>query len=148
VAVRPPELLSNNLKDPLAAALDYELAADMAYSLGQAGKRVERELAALAQMRVDDPNRLEALESCARAVHAYLIQREICGMCRHDAIIREMGIPQSVLVRLGASVAYSGAKPSRSHPRDIVPSWVSLRWTSTRSALMSISTQSGDSACG
>jgi predicted ATPase len=103
MAVRPPELFSTKLKDPLAAALDYELAADMAHSLGQAGKRVERELTALTLMGVDDPKRLEALKSCAKAVHAYFIQREICGMRRHDAIIREMGIPQSVLVRLGAS---------------------------------------------
>lgn len=103
MAVRPPELFAAKQKDPLAAALDYELAAEMAYSLGQAGKRAEREIAALVQMSPDDPKRAEALSSAAKAVHAYFIQREICGMRRHDAIIREMGIPQAVLVRLGAS---------------------------------------------
>jgi hypothetical protein len=103
MAVRAPEIFSNKLKDPLAAALDYELAADMAYSLGQAGKRVECEIALLAQISAEDPERNAALKSAAKAVHAYFIQREICGMRRHDAVIREMGIPQSVLVRLGAS---------------------------------------------
>jgi hypothetical protein len=103
MAVRPPELFSTKLKDPLAAALDYELVAEMAYSLGQAGKRAEKEIALLALMGAEDPERIPALKSAAKAVHAYFIQREICGMRRHDAVIREMGIPQAVLVRLGAS---------------------------------------------
>jgi hypothetical protein len=103
MAVRPPDLFSSKPKDPLAAALDYELMAEMAYSLGQAGKRAEREVDLLGAMNDDDPQRPEVLQSAAKAVHAYFIQREICGMRRHDAVIREMGIPQSVLVRLGAS---------------------------------------------
>jgi hypothetical protein len=103
MAVRPPDLVSSKYKDPLAAALDYELMAEMAYSLGQAGKRAEREIALLGAMNADDPRRPEILQSAAKAVHAYFIQREICGMRRHDAVIREMAIPQSVLVRLGAS---------------------------------------------
>jgi hypothetical protein len=42
------------------------------------------------------------LRNAAAAVHAYFIQRELCGFRRHDDVIREMGIPRSVLVRLGA----------------------------------------------
>jgi hypothetical protein len=103
MAVRPPDLFSSKPKDPLSAALDYELMAEMAYSLGEAGKRAEKQIALFGAMNADDPQRPEVLQSAAKAVHAYFIQREICGMRRHDAVIREMGIPQSVLVRLGAS---------------------------------------------
>ncbi|WP_367161450.1 DUF6665 family protein, partial [Mesorhizobium sp.] len=46
-------------------------------------------------------NRL--LKEAAAAVHAYFIQRELCGLRKHDAVIREYDIPRAVLVRLGAS---------------------------------------------
>ena len=36
------------------------------------------------------------------AVYAYFIQRELCGLRRHDEIIRDYAIPREVLVRLGA----------------------------------------------
>jgi hypothetical protein len=103
MAVRPPDLLGMKGKDPLAAALDYELAAEMAATLGRAGKQAETLLAILEALPADDPERQTALKAAAKAVHAYFIQRELCGMRRHDAVIREMRIPQAVLVRLGAS---------------------------------------------
>ena len=103
MAVRPPDLLGMNGKDPLAAALDYELAAEMAATLGRAGKQAEALLAILEALPADDPERQAALKSAAKAVHAYFIQRELCGMRRHNAVIREMRIPQAVLFRLGAS---------------------------------------------
>lgn len=46
--------------------------------------------------------RVVLLREAAKAVHAYFIQRELCGLRRHDDVIREMGIPRAVLVRLGA----------------------------------------------
>jgi hypothetical protein len=53
-------------------------------------------------LSADNPKRAGTLNSAAKAVYAYFIQLEVCGMRRHDAVTREMGIPQSVLVRLGA----------------------------------------------
>ncbi|WP_348639918.1 DUF6665 family protein, partial [Mesorhizobium sp. M7A.F.Ca.US.001.04.1.1] len=32
----------------------------------------------------------------------YFIQRELCGLRKHDAVIREYNIPKAVLARLGA----------------------------------------------
>lgn len=89
--------------DPLAAAFQYEAAAEIAVSLGLAGKRVEATLAALKATGREDPLREERLKAAAKAVHAYFIQREIIGLRRHQLIIREMGIPGEVLARLGAS---------------------------------------------
>ena len=103
MALRPPSKLNPMKDDPLAAAFQYEAAADMAASLGIAGRKVEAALAALERLETSDPERPERLKDAARAVHAYFIQRELIGLRRHDILIREMGIPKEVLVRLGAS---------------------------------------------
>ncbi|MGB3501273.1 MAG: DUF6665 family protein [Mesorhizobium sp.] len=80
--------------------IETEIVAEMASSLGHAGRKVE---AALKALNAGDPaNRDALLRHAARAVHAYFIQRELCGLRRHDDVIREMGIPRAVLVRLGA----------------------------------------------
>lgn len=83
--------------------LDYEMAEEMAVSLGRAGERVARTLAAYTADRDDPEKRPTLLREAARAVHAYFIQRELCGLRRHDDAIRHYGIPPEVLARLGAS---------------------------------------------
>lgn len=82
--------------------LDYELAEEMAISLGRAGERVEKALSAYRASRNDDELRASTLKAAARAVHAYFIQRELCGLRRHDDAIRHYDIPREVLARLGA----------------------------------------------
>lgn len=82
--------------------LDYEIAGEMASALGRAGKRVEDTLARLRQNTGGPEARTALLRDAAEAVHAYFIQRELCGMRRHDAVIREYDIPKAVLARLGA----------------------------------------------
>jgi hypothetical protein len=85
------------------ATLDHELAEEMAISLGRAGERVEASLKALAAAGPDGEARGPFLREAARAVHAYFIQRELCGLRRHDDAIALYGIPREVLARLGAS---------------------------------------------
>ncbi len=80
--------------------LGHEILAEKAASLGRAGERVE---AALARLREDESGECALLlKAAAEAVHAYFIQRELCGLRRHDAAIREYDIPRAVLARLGA----------------------------------------------
>jgi hypothetical protein len=100
MAVRAPGVLTNGGADPLAAAFEYEAAAEAAHSLGLAGKRVEAAMGALL-MAGDDRERL--LTQAAVAVQHYLIQRESMGLRRHETVIREYRIPKAVLARLGAS---------------------------------------------
>ncbi|MGY6706870.1 MAG: DUF6665 family protein [Rhizobiaceae bacterium] len=83
--------------------LDYEIAGEMAVSLGRAGERVARALADYRAHRDAPERRPILLKEAARAVHAYFIQRELCGLRRHDDAIRHYGIPPEVLARLGAS---------------------------------------------
>lgn len=81
--------------------LDYEIAGEMASSLGRAGERVAITLAALPRAG-EGPSRAAALRAAADAVYAYFVQRELCGLRRHDDAIREYAIPREVLARLGA----------------------------------------------
>jgi hypothetical protein len=83
--------------------LDYEVVAEMATSLGEAGRKVELAMAALREEAASDAPREAALRAAARAVHAYFIQRELCGLKKHDDAIRHYDIPRAVLARLGAS---------------------------------------------
>lgn len=83
--------------------LGQEIMAEKAASLGRAGEKASRALARLAQATPDDPSRAALLKEAADAVHAYFIQRELCGLRRHDGVIRDLAIPRAVLVRLGAS---------------------------------------------
>nr|WP_265517163.1 DUF6665 family protein [Nitratireductor luteus] len=81
--------------------LDYELVEEMAIALGEAGRRAERALGRLHAQAPDEVDP-ELLKVATDAVYAYFIQRELCGLKRHDAVIRDMGIPRKVLARLGS----------------------------------------------
>ncbi|MGB3391397.1 MAG: DUF6665 family protein [Pseudaminobacter sp.] len=82
--------------------LEHEMLAEMAASLGRAGERAEICLARLGQVARESPERTRLLKEAAAAVHAYFIQRELCGLRRHDDVIRDLRIPGQVLARLGA----------------------------------------------
>ncbi|WP_217575776.1 DUF6665 family protein [Mesorhizobium sp. GbtcB19] len=82
--------------------LGHEILAEKAAALGRAGQRVEETLAKL-RKGGEGEHRNRLLKEAAAAVHAYFIQRELCGLRKHDAVIREYDIPRAVLVRLGAS---------------------------------------------
>jgi len=113
MSVRPPSNLGNaSVSDVLFDALGQEILAEKASALGRAGEKAE---AALARLNAHagttgddgaaaerDSQRLVLLREAADAVYAFFIQRELCGLRRHEAVIRELGIPREVLVRLGA----------------------------------------------
>ena len=82
--------------------LGHEILAEKAAALGKAGEKAQKALAKLAEHPKGAEGREAMLKAAAEAVHAYFIQRELCGFRRHDAVIREYEIPIAVLVRLGA----------------------------------------------
>jgi hypothetical protein len=87
------------------AALENEMLAEKASSLGRTGRHVEKAMAALHAFDAeggDREDRLPLLKHAARAVWAYFVQRELCGLRDHRDVIRFYNIPQEVLVRLGA----------------------------------------------
>ena len=104
MALRPPGDSHRRLREQTRNdVLGMEIMAEMASSLGRAGEDADKALRRLESLQRDDPLRTEALKSAARAVYAYFIQRELCGLRRHQDAIRDYRIPDEVLVRLGAS---------------------------------------------
>jgi hypothetical protein len=113
MSLRPPSNTSGaSLSDVLFDALGHEILAEKASALGRAGEKAEACLARLDAhvegQRDDhaasghDSHRMTLLKEAADAVYAFFIQRELCGLRRHDAVIRDLRIPREVLVRLGA----------------------------------------------
>ncbi len=105
MTVRPPSSLGPraSLGDALFDAFQHEILAEKAASLGRAGENAARALEKLHALAPDSAERRAALKEAVQAVHAWFIQREICGLRRHQDVVRELRIPQEVLARLGAS---------------------------------------------
>ena len=93
------------LRQRLASGTDgiaQEIMAETAGSLGHQGRMVEKTVAALREFKGADEDRQSLVRSAAKAVYAYFVQREACGMRNHRDVIQFYGIPGEVLVRLGA----------------------------------------------
>lgn len=102
MSLRPPSYLARpSATEAAFDALGHEILAEKAAALGRAGQKVEETLARLRD-NGDDRLRQGLLKDAAEAVHGYFIQRELCGLRKHDAVIREYSIPKAVLARLGA----------------------------------------------
>ncbi|WP_269930648.1 DUF6665 family protein [Aminobacter sp. HY435] len=101
-SVRPPSILSTRSEQAFNV-LEYELLAEKAVALGRSGERVAAALGKLNEHKGEAGERRVLLKAAADAVYAYFIQRELCGLRRHDDAIRDYAIPGEVLVRLGAA---------------------------------------------
>lgn len=81
------------------AAIETELQGERAFSLGEAGKKIERLLAELA---ASVPALYEdALYDAATAVWYYLIIRESMGMYDHDEALKVYNVPSAVRAKVG-----------------------------------------------
>ncbi|WP_224702814.1 DUF6665 family protein [Devosia aquimaris] len=83
-------------------ALDHEIAAERASSLGAAEKRV---IAAIAALSAPGGDAEPALATARKVVWEYFVQRELVGFRRHTDVIQALNIPPQVLVGLGAMSA-------------------------------------------
>lgn len=93
------------LRQRLASGVDgivHEVNAEKASSLGHHGRLVEKTMIALRDFKGPADERLALVKAGAKAVYAYFVQREACGMRNHRDVIQFYGIPGEVLVRLGA----------------------------------------------
>jgi len=101
MTLRWPERLSGAGQNT-ANPLEFEILAEKASALRRAGEQVEKALEKLRSAPAGSSERHTCLKEAAEAVYSYFIQRELCGLRRHHDVIREYGIPNEVLVRLGA----------------------------------------------
>jgi hypothetical protein len=94
-----------------AAALDYEIAQEMAAALGRLGRRLEAALAALAQFdhaNVTDAesrtrDRRVLVAEAGDALWHFVVQREACGLRDTRQIMRDYRVPPEVQYRMGIS---------------------------------------------
>ncbi|WP_295811319.1 DUF6665 family protein [uncultured Nitratireductor sp.] len=103
--LRLPNSVTGLMSHPVSGdtVLQHEIVAEQASSLGHAGRRAEKALGRLAAVDSDDGQELQrCLYAAADAVHCYFIQRELCGLRKHDDVISDLSIPGNVLARLGA----------------------------------------------
>ena len=99
-------LRSSFTRQDALVAVQGELVAEMAHTLGRNGRRVETALGRLAAFEAapGTPEEREALvRAAATAVWYFFIQREACGLRDHRPVIAQHQIPREVLRRLGAS---------------------------------------------
>ena len=86
--------------------LKTEIAAESASSLGHHGRQVETAMNALRAFDAAGngaaEQRLDLLKTAATAVWKYFIQREMCGMRDHRWVIKDYGITDEVMFRMGA----------------------------------------------
>lgn len=86
----------------LMAGIEAELLQERMFALGQAGKKVEHGLAALAAAPDATGARLDdLLHDAAYAVWSYLIMRESLGMFDHAEAMKIFGVPGRVMARVG-----------------------------------------------
>ena len=85
--------------DAGTTAIDHEILAERASSLGAAEKRVVTAIAALTAAAGD---REACLADARKVVWEYFVQRELVGFRKHADVIQDLSIPGEVLAGLGA----------------------------------------------
>ena len=93
------DLIRTVRPDAGTAAIEHEIMAERASSLGAAERRVVNAVANLAAAGED---RAPPLAEARKVVWEYFVQRELVGFRRHNDVIQELSIPREVLAGLGA----------------------------------------------
>lgn len=93
------DLIRTVRPDAGTTAIDHEILAERASSLGAAEQRVVKAVATLASATFE---RDAALAAARKVVWEYFVQRELVGFGRHNDVIQDLRIPREVLVGLGA----------------------------------------------
>jgi len=97
MGVRPPKLLWRPPPKPAVDLLGDEILAEKAATLGRLSHRLETALASLALAPDDE----DLLGRAGEALWHFVIQRELCGFRNTDAVLREIGVPPAVRLRMG-----------------------------------------------
>jgi len=89
-------------KDDRYAALTAEIVAERARTLGRAGERLERAIAALDLQDQDGDSDADAIWDAADAAFCYIVQREVMGLRDSESALSFYGVPLAVRQRIGA----------------------------------------------
>lgn len=102
MSFRPPSDSLTRKGGATINAIEAAVAAEKAASLGHAGHRLERALAALRATKGERP-REELVDEAAELAWGFLIQRELCGLRDREQVITDFAIPPEVIARIGAT---------------------------------------------
>jgi hypothetical protein len=100
-------------------AVTLEIAQEKAASLGRAGRRLDDALAALQRLDGSGParppsaEREDALTEAAEALFFFVVQREACGLRDTAELLRELGVPMEVQLRMGVRPRPDAAEGGR-----------------------------------
>ncbi|WP_136657662.1 DUF6665 family protein [Nitratireductor sp. XY-223] len=90
-----------------AGILDGELLAEMAASIGRAGRGMEKALAELRDFDAQAPGtgtderRQELVQNAANRAWVLFVQYEMAGLSSQSQLVKRYAIPAEVLVRVG-----------------------------------------------
>ncbi|MEI2387279.1 DUF6665 family protein [Breoghania sp. JC706] len=106
MSLRPPRRFANASDlDPVEKALEYEVLAEKASTLGRLQGKLERALALVsecegsAEANTERHERL--LEEAGEALWYVAIQRDLCGLRVDAAFYRTFQVPKAVINRMG-----------------------------------------------
>jgi hypothetical protein len=92
-------------KEKKQAAVEAEIAAERAASLGRSERRLKKTLDAIRRFDAGElrgKNRERLLSEASEACLGYVVQREVLGLPAAD-VRKEYGVPDEVWNRMGAS---------------------------------------------
>jgi hypothetical protein len=109
--MRPPRPTPTFTGPGKVDLLQYEIVQEKAATLARIGKRLQAALDALAAFDAEkgesgagdgDHGARDALVSAAgEALWYYVIQREVCGLRDGETVMRQLGVPREVRLRMG-----------------------------------------------
>ena len=95
--------------------LEYELFQEKAATLGRLGAKLKTALDALAAHDASparggdaDAERAELVAAAGEALWYYVVQREVCGLRDTDAVLRHLGVPREVQLKMGMRPRQAG----------------------------------------
>lgn len=88
------------MTNPLQSALEVEIVAEQAATMGHLGRKLEKAIRKLEA--ADDDERDEVIGHVAYAAWSLIVHREVCGLRDHRGVIRHYRVPKQALNRMGA----------------------------------------------
>ncbi|MGQ7793528.1 DUF6665 family protein [Faunimonas sp. B44] len=107
MSVRPPQILAPRRLPQAWDALQHEVVAEKAATLGRLATRLETALARLEAFEAAGPGeagsaeRASLLDAAGEALWHFVIQRELCGFRNSEDVMRAYRVPAAVRARMG-----------------------------------------------
>jgi hypothetical protein len=110
MSFRLPRHFASQHREANVEALNYELLQESAATLARQGRRLERALEALAAFDAAQGTATGAEAAAERdalvatageALWYYVIQREVMGLSETESVLRQLGVPREVRLRMG-----------------------------------------------